>query len=339
MVILKENEDYIQNQSELKVRNCLKILEKPDYYATHDITIPIEDGTSQIDHVVVSKYGVFVIETKGHKGQIYGQEQEYQWTCINGGKRSLYNPLKQNNGHIKALIGLTGLSDSKFINIVIFSENPTFKTELPKNVLKFYEVIDYIKSFKTDILIQEEIIKTVGIMEFYRKERSKETLDEHIKFVKGKLNRTNNNKKSLETVSEAPLMVSRKQLSNYPPRINKISGQLKFIKIGFLIISIIFLANVFKNKQLNTTDITQTSIEKSLNALKDLTEHDIKDQVDQLPATTKEETNKATNIDQSDYLKNTIGLPSVDEYNKLSKSKGASCRIGKVNNVWQKVCD
>ena len=30
-------------------------------------------------------------------------------------------------------------------------------------------------------------------MEFYRKERSKETLDEHIKFFKGKLNKANKN--------------------------------------------------------------------------------------------------------------------------------------------------
>lgn len=205
-------------------------------------------------------------------------------------------------------------------------------------------------------------------MEFYRKERSKETLDEHIKFVKGKLNKanknldkeiclierlddrmcqddtnnkrlTNKNKQSIEAAYETTLILSGKKFSNYPKRIKTRAGQVKYIKIGCIIISLIFLANAVKNKRINTTDINQTSIETHFKALKGLTEHEVKDQASQIHAITKEITKKTTNIDSSDHLENAIGLPTVDEYNKLAKSKGDSCRIGKVNNVWQKVCD
>lgn len=56
-----------------------------------------------IDHVVISKYGVFVIETKNYRGWIIGNEKSEYWTqVIYKRKERLYNPIKQNYGHIKA---------------------------------------------------------------------------------------------------------------------------------------------------------------------------------------------------------------------------------------------
>ena len=34
------------------------------YPSLHDLTLPTPDGTTQVDHVVVSRFGIFVIETK-----------------------------------------------------------------------------------------------------------------------------------------------------------------------------------------------------------------------------------------------------------------------------------
>lgn len=39
-------------------------------------------GTTQIDHVVVSKFGVFAIETKNYRGEIYGNDDREEWTQI-----------------------------------------------------------------------------------------------------------------------------------------------------------------------------------------------------------------------------------------------------------------
>jgi len=39
-------------------------LAKDKYNLIHNVTLLTEDGTTQIDHIVVSQYGVFVIETK-----------------------------------------------------------------------------------------------------------------------------------------------------------------------------------------------------------------------------------------------------------------------------------
>lgn len=60
-----------------------------------------KSGYSQIDHVVISPDGIFVIETKNYKGNIYGNKKDQYWS-VNKRFR-LKNPLHQNYGHIKAL--------------------------------------------------------------------------------------------------------------------------------------------------------------------------------------------------------------------------------------------
>jgi restriction system protein len=52
----------------------LRRLDSRLYRVFHDLYLPRPDGkgTTQIDHVVVSRYGIFVIETKNMTGWIFG---------------------------------------------------------------------------------------------------------------------------------------------------------------------------------------------------------------------------------------------------------------------------
>jgi len=43
-------------------------LNKSDYHLIKNVTLPTESGTTQIDHIIVSRFGIFVIETKNMKG-------------------------------------------------------------------------------------------------------------------------------------------------------------------------------------------------------------------------------------------------------------------------------
>lgn len=72
-------------------------LDEQTYHRLHNVTLTTPDGTTQIDHVFLSPYGIFVLETKNIKGWIFGSEQQSQWT------QKLYkrsfkfqNPLRQN---------------------------------------------------------------------------------------------------------------------------------------------------------------------------------------------------------------------------------------------------
>ena len=71
----------------------LRKLPPDEYTVLNDIILSTENGTTQIDHIVVSVYGVFVIETKNYKGWIFGGEKSAQWTQnIYGKKKQFYEP-------------------------------------------------------------------------------------------------------------------------------------------------------------------------------------------------------------------------------------------------------
>lgn len=76
----------------------------------HHVYVPTADGvgTTEIDLVMIHEKGIIVIENKNYKGYIYGDEDDLYWTQVFGkrGKRSFYNPVKQNQGHIRHLKNL-----------------------------------------------------------------------------------------------------------------------------------------------------------------------------------------------------------------------------------------
>jgi len=66
---------------ELLVRLTARLsLDRETYRQVHNVTLRTRDGTTQVDHVIVSPFGVFVIETKNMGGWIFGGEKEPQWT-------------------------------------------------------------------------------------------------------------------------------------------------------------------------------------------------------------------------------------------------------------------
>jgi len=130
-------------------------LNKKNYHLIKNVTIPTEDGTTQIDHIIVSRYGIFVVETKNMKGWIFGGEHQKMWTQqIFKSKRKFQNPLHQNYKHTKTLEAALGLEPDKIFSVVVFVGESTFKTAMPENVTKGGGYIRYIKS-KTKVLLSE----------------------------------------------------------------------------------------------------------------------------------------------------------------------------------------
>jgi hypothetical protein len=97
----------------------------------HDLLIPnprSKSGYSQIDHVVITTQGLFVIETKNYAGNIAGNKTDKQWTV--NGKFKMYNPLFQNYGHIKAIQQLLGSYTSlRYFSMISFTRRCTFKVD------------------------------------------------------------------------------------------------------------------------------------------------------------------------------------------------------------------
>ncbi len=72
---------------EFSVNVGTKLFLNDRYHLVKNVTLPTGEGTTQIDHVIVSPFGIFVIETKNMNGGIYGSEHEKQWTQALGGKK------------------------------------------------------------------------------------------------------------------------------------------------------------------------------------------------------------------------------------------------------------
>ena len=89
---------------ERRVRKHLRSLPAKDYRVLNNILLKGKKGSSQIDHIVISPQGIFVIETKNYSGWIHGSENADFWTqSFYPYKKRFRNPIKQNWGHIHTL--------------------------------------------------------------------------------------------------------------------------------------------------------------------------------------------------------------------------------------------
>jgi len=97
-----------RDETEIWVHHELnKRLSAGQYIIFSDLIIPSTSEkirSTQIDHVIVSIYGIFCLETKSHQGSIYGGYKSKYWKQYLGGKSyDLYSPIRQNHHHVKSL--------------------------------------------------------------------------------------------------------------------------------------------------------------------------------------------------------------------------------------------
>lgn len=179
-------------RGEKQVAALLSLLPKKEYKVINDLLLQSGGHSTQIDHVVVSVYGIFVIETKYYQGWIYGGENSEFWTQnIYGHKNELRNPLWQNQGHIKAITRI--LEDPGMIpiyNIVAFSSQATLKLDRSLPVMYWRQIVPYIKRHK-DAVMSESYAE-----EIYNKLMAANVTDgdaqkQHVKSVKQNQQRRN----------------------------------------------------------------------------------------------------------------------------------------------------
>lgn len=157
------------------------------YHALHDLLIPLYESTTQIDHLYVSRYGIFVVETKNYAGWIYGDAEQKQWTqVLYQQKRRFYNPLKQNETHIKALAYLLKLPVETFHSIVVFVGEAEFKTALPDNVLQGADISGYVHRFRRSLLSQAQVDEIYATLSQKRYRATAAKKRRHVRDVQGR---------------------------------------------------------------------------------------------------------------------------------------------------------
>ena len=140
-----------------------------DYFIFNNLTLPASNnGSTQIDHVVISKFGIFVVESKNYKGWIFGSVDGKVWTqSLPGGRKFTFqNPIHQNWAHIMALKELMPFVGDNFRNLVVFSERCEFKTPRIENVLFIHELPASIKKSESVRLDESTLLLAIGKLSY-----------------------------------------------------------------------------------------------------------------------------------------------------------------------------
>ncbi|WP_352338762.1 NERD domain-containing protein [Psychrobacter sp. 16-MNA-CIBAN-0192] len=219
------------------------MLDKHTYHRLNNITLPLANGGStQIDHIIVSIYGIFVIETKHYKGWIFGSERQAQWTqSIMGRKYKFQNPLRQNYLHVKTLAELLALDMHYFHSMIVFIGECEIKTadELPKNVMKS-GMVTYIKDKQNILLTEADVKSIVEQIENNRFAKSWRTNRQHKAYLQNKHGNQALKNEPVKALKAPPIAKTSPTLNPKVPienrEVQRWSGQTEVEKINLPVI-------------------------------------------------------------------------------------------------------
>lgn len=161
-------------------------LPKEDYIILNDVYLPMNDGmTTQIDHIIVSRYGIFAVETKNYSGWIFADAKAKVWTqTVYRKKNTFQNPLRQNYRHICAIAENLGIESKYIKGMIVFVGGAEFKTGIPEGVVYPCQIGSYIKSFKNDIIKDEQVSEIAEAILEWQGTLTKQQIASHVKNLK-----------------------------------------------------------------------------------------------------------------------------------------------------------
>lgn len=184
-------------RGEQHIQKILAELPEEEYTTFNDVILKTSHGTTQIDHIVVSRYGVFVIETKNYRGEIYGNDDRDKWkqiiktdviyqkkwwkayTYITNNE--FYNPVRQSLGHVAQVKRI--LADTPNINIisiVVFSNQADLSgVKTAQHVINSCQLLDCISSYNSPY-ISEHDLTHIRVQLYDKDVREQVSDEEHI---------------------------------------------------------------------------------------------------------------------------------------------------------------
>lgn len=164
----------------------LERLPKDEYRVLNNVTLPTANGSSQIDHLVVSIYGIFVVETKNYNGWIYGGEHSEYWVQnIYGHKYQFYNPILQNVGHVRALRRvLSDYESLPIVPIVAFSGKASIKVKVEDAYVVYWSQIrEVIHQYAERYLNWDQVESICKKIQSIQMDPTKTTAKQHIRNI------------------------------------------------------------------------------------------------------------------------------------------------------------
>jgi len=178
-----------ENQGEAAVRKVLtNYCQKSTAHLLNNVTLEYKDGTTQIDHILITQNGIIVIETKHYSGWIFANEKQNQWTqVLFKVKHRFQNPIIQNKKHIIAVQHLLDfIPKGQIQGLVVFTGDAQFKTEIPPSVIHLTQLESYADSIRLGSITENRLQFCVGRLEYKRLEITGKTDIEHQMYLEKK---------------------------------------------------------------------------------------------------------------------------------------------------------
>lgn len=157
---------YRGDIAESRVRRQLAAgLERNLYTVFNGLVLPCSGGTRPIDHVVVSKFGIFVIESDYVRGWISGGEFQERWKQGLLGRAVRFdNPMHRNRLQVEALQQLLDYPSSVFHPMVVLAGQKGFKSRLPENVLPPEKLLAHMRRRTRHLLSPEQADRAIRVI-------------------------------------------------------------------------------------------------------------------------------------------------------------------------------
>lgn len=154
----------IMERRKIWVKQHLRKLSRRHYKILNNVMIEILRAPHAIDHIIVSIYGIFIIEARNYDGLIKGKSGSHNWEQIVGDEKYIfYNPVKQVKWHTQMLQGfLDDFDDDKFIPIVVFSNKAEFDIVTRTDVVNLDLLLPTIRSHQIIKFTKKEVKEIVA---------------------------------------------------------------------------------------------------------------------------------------------------------------------------------
>lgn len=147
---------------ELKVNLAFKLLLDAQHYKLFsNITLRTLDGSAHFHQLIVSPFGVFLINTRSVNGVISGASDESLWTQqMFGSTIQFENPINKIDQHRLILQSAFNLNPEKVFTIIVFPCDSAFKAPMPSNVVNTSDCINLIKD-KTQVRLSPNEVAAI----------------------------------------------------------------------------------------------------------------------------------------------------------------------------------
>lgn len=151
------------DEGELKVAKKISGLSKDKYRVLNNFLFKTNShvGTTQIDHVIISLFGIFVLETKNLSDSFVFQNQDGEWIQrkANGKEVNLGNAVKQNNTHIEELKNIICMENLSYTSIIVLANNSymDINKDIDVEIVPLDNLIETLSKFSKVVLSKESI--------------------------------------------------------------------------------------------------------------------------------------------------------------------------------------